>query len=241
MDTWIAESTLGEWSWSDGINAQPVRDAETNPALDILEGPLKIGETETLGNQNACLQSYMELRTNNHCKMQRIAQLTLSEGLGLGCGKKAIAEVLESLEEFLSVCDIKLITCQILKMYSEVAVHRKQDPKEVFDERTDNELNRLYPIELADSMSECLGTAWKGKQCGSTITTLKAMHTYKDDASDLRAMEWNKQEAIKEKERNRKQEHHEVKVLETACMRRAQRVAKQQSGILQHKIPANIH
>lgn len=103
LDGWMAQKGLGPWLWLDGVNQQPMRNINVNPALDDLEGPLKIGKDETLGNQNARLQSYLELRADNHRKMQRIVQLTLSEGLGLGFGKEAIPEVLASLKDFLKV------------------------------------------------------------------------------------------------------------------------------------------
>jgi len=103
LDEWMQEKKLGAWSWADGIDKQPRRDPRTNPALDMLEGPLMIDDKESIGNSNARLHSYTELRIQNHNKMQRIARLALSEGLGLGSSKQAIPEVRKSLEALLTV------------------------------------------------------------------------------------------------------------------------------------------
>lgn len=102
LDAWSKKADLEEWSWPDEINKKPTRDSE-NPALDMLEGPLLIDKKESIGNTNARLTAYVDLHTKNHRKMQRIAQLALSEGLGLGSSNKAIPEVRESLEALLAV------------------------------------------------------------------------------------------------------------------------------------------
>ena len=120
-------------------------------------------------------------------------------------------------------------------------MHRKQDPKAKFDERTEEELDALYPIELIEPMSDRLNATWRGKQLGSAIAALKEIPTYKDDAADLWFMEQNKRVAIKEQESVRKQEHRQVKVFATSRMRRAQRVAKQQSSNPLNSIPVTVN
>ncbi|KAG6370109.1 hypothetical protein JVT61DRAFT_12405 [Boletus reticuloceps] len=175
-------------------------------------------DVETIGNQNARLQTYMQLRERNHRKMQHITRLALSEGLGLGLSKQAVPEVREKLDALL----------QTLRLYSEVAVHRKQNPTEAFDMTTTaTELEDLYPIVLTEPMNKVSDDAWKDKQLGTTIAALKTVPSYQDDAAAIWESEQKRTVELKAEERNHKKEHQEVRVFMTARARRAQKVAQQ--------------
>ena len=105
LNTWmVANGQPGEWKWADGIDIQPTRGEDEELPMDIMDGPLEIEAQETMGNKNARLQSYVQLRERNHKRMQSIARLALADGLGLGFSKQAVPAVKEKLQDLLMVC-----------------------------------------------------------------------------------------------------------------------------------------
>ncbi|KAH0836372.1 hypothetical protein J3R83DRAFT_7946 [Lanmaoa asiatica] len=190
-------------------------------ALDITDGPMELYVGETDGNQGARLQSYVKLRNINQKKMEHITALALLEGLGLGFGKKAIPQVLSSLKQLLNV----------LKAYSEVAVHHKQDPTAEFemDSVLVDEMDVLYPIELPEPMSEKESTHWTDKQLGSMIAQVESMPTYRDDSAEVWAAEKARQELLLKQAKEKETEHQEVQIFVSSCKAHAQRMKEARS------------
>ncbi|KAG6375999.1 hypothetical protein JVT61DRAFT_2883 [Boletus reticuloceps] len=97
------------WTWPDSIAEQPQPAVDEQPAMDNLENPLAINIQESLGNQNAQLQSYLKLHDDHHKKMQQIVKLTLSPELSAGFSGHAVPEVLKHLEDLLLASSITLL------------------------------------------------------------------------------------------------------------------------------------
>lgn len=112
-----------------------------------------------------------------------------------------------------------------------MAVHRKRDPIEKFNNNiTEDDLDNIYPIELAEPMTEHMAEAWKDKQLGSNIAALKAMPIIHDDAEDVWIDENLKRKWNKTREMQRREEHKNTKVFANVRLERAQKVAAQSKG-----------
>jgi hypothetical protein len=101
LDKHVKMHNAGEsWSWVDGFNKQlQLKEA----LLDKVHVPLMLHDGETIGNQNRCLNEYVDLRQQNKAKMECIVKTILSEDLGLGPNTKAIPAIREKLEALLAV------------------------------------------------------------------------------------------------------------------------------------------
>lgn len=102
LSKWATKKHSEPWTWPDCLDDQPAQ-PEGEFTLEEQNGPFELREEETIANQSVRLATYMELQSNNHKKMQHIADLALSEGLGVGMDNTAIPEVRDALEEFLNV------------------------------------------------------------------------------------------------------------------------------------------
>lgn len=118
-------------------------------------------------------------------------------------------------------------------MYSELAVHRKQNPNANFDpENYPKELlEDIYPINMVDPMSERLDTAFKSKLIGRDLAKLDMLPSYKDKAAD----EWRKEKmeyAMKKKrDELRVEDVQKAKIFKTAILnKRAQQLKEQKQS-----------
>ncbi|KAG6330516.1 hypothetical protein ID866_8573, partial [Astraeus odoratus] len=178
------------WQWCDDIDTRPT--IPRDECIDIIHGASDL-ENETMGNTAARIAGYLELRRQNHVKMQRISKLVMSENLGLGLGDMAIPAVQESLDQLL----------EVLMVHSEVAVKRMQCPSEIVDleEMADRDhLEALYPLDLPETMSARDTDLFYGEQSKATIARLSCRPTYKDDAGLLWKSEMKSKQIQKDKE-----------------------------------------
>ncbi|KAG6376647.1 hypothetical protein JVT61DRAFT_1633 [Boletus reticuloceps] len=112
--------------------------------------------------------------------MQCTARLVLSERIGLGFSKQAVPEL------------------------QKIDAPLKQNLIKAFNiNTTEEELDELFLIILTEPMSDKLNDAWKDKQLNTTITALKSIPSYQDDAAEI----WNS----KQKRKN------ELKAQERKC------------------------
>ncbi|KAI6012016.1 hypothetical protein PISMIDRAFT_11647 [Pisolithus microcarpus 441] len=184
-----------EWRWYDGIISKPTSTDLAELTGETAAMPLSTKETD--GNMNIRTQRIVSTRKLHQTKLKQVVNAVLVEGLGLGAadgGKKMIPRVKEDLDRLL----------ETLKVYSEMTIHRIQDPAVAFSEDLVDldALGSLYPIDLPDAMSEKELGALQGRSTASGIRMLTNLAPYKDQTQGI----WVAEKTAKEAEAKRQGE-----------------------------------